>query len=184
MNKYGVIKTMRIVFWSMVFLFLMPTMGYSQSNSQYRLGPGDQVRITVFNHPDLSGEFEVDGSGRLSLPLIQYVDANGLAATELEAAIRAKLSPNYLKDPKISVEILSKRPFYILGEVKSPGSYPYVDGLTVLTAIAIAGGYTYRAHKRKVKIVRAKDSSGSEIPTTELTPIYPGDVIKVPERRF
>ncbi len=176
---------MAVVSLSIVFfLLIMSTAGHAQGSSQYKLGPGDRVRVTVFGHQDLSGEFEVDGSGQISLPLIQYVDANGLAAIELEQAIRSKLSPNYLKDPKVSVEILTKRPFYILGEVKSPGSYPYVDGLTVLTAIAIAGGYTYRAHKRKIKVVRATDPAAGEIPTTEITPIYPGDVIKVPERRF
>jgi polysaccharide export outer membrane protein len=91
---------------------------------EYRLGAGDRVKVVVFGHPDLSGEFGIDGRGRLSLPLIQVIEAAGMTVRQLERAITNKLKPDYLKNPRVSVEILSYRPFYILGEVKNPGSYP------------------------------------------------------------
>jgi len=149
---------------------------------EYTLGPGDRVKVTVFGHEDLSGEFEVDGSGRLSLPLIQLVEASGLSVTELEKSITMKLKPDYLKNPRVSVEVLNYRPFYILGEVNDPGSYPYVNGMTLLNAVALAGGYTYRAAKKKVFITRGKDADRTKLSAQPQTMILPGDVIEVPER--
>jgi len=159
----------------------------SQAEAQsvaYRLSPGDKVRVTVFGHEDLSGEFEVDPEGRISLPLIQYVDAQGTTSQELEANITSSLSPDYLKDPRVSVEILNYRPFYILGEVESPGSYDYVNGMTVLESVAVAGGFTYRAKQKKMTIVRASDPEKKKMPASVDTRVLPGDVIEVPERRW
>ena len=150
----------------------------------YQLGPGDRVRVTVFGHDDLSGEFEIDGSGRLSLPLIQTVPSIGLTVSELEQAITDKLKPDYLRNPRVSVEVLSYRPFYIIGEVKEPGSYPYVNGMTVINAVALAGGYTYRARTNKLVIIRADDPQRARTPATHNTHVLPGDVIEVPERYF
>lgn len=150
----------------------------------YRLGPGDQVRVTVFGHEDLSGEFELNGAGRLSLPLIQEVPAAGMSVSELEQAITNKLKPDYLKSPRVSVDVLNYRPFYILGEVKEPGSYPYVNGMTVINAVALAGGYTYRARQNKVIIIRANDLQKKKQPADHGTVVLPGDVIDVPERFF
>ncbi|MEM7293765.1 MAG: polysaccharide biosynthesis/export family protein, partial [Pseudomonadota bacterium] len=96
-------------------------LGVANAQGEYRLDSGDQVKVTVFGHPDLSGEFEIDGSGRVSLPLIRIVQAKGLTATELEQEITNKLKPDYLKNPKVSVEVQEHRPFYIIGEVKTPG---------------------------------------------------------------
>jgi len=154
------------------------------TKSVYRLSAGDKVRITVYGHEDLSGEFEVDGTGRLSLPLIQAVEAEGMTAKDLEEAITAKLQPDYLKNPRVSVDMLNYRPFYIIGEVNSPGSYPYVNGMTVLNAVAVAGGFTYRAHKDKVKLLRGGDDNQEEIRAKDDTLVLPGDVIEVPERFF
>lgn len=151
---------------------------------QYRLATGDKVRITVYGHEDLSGEFEVDASGRLALPLIREVTAATLTLKELEQAITDKLRPDYLKNPQVSVEILNFRPFYIVGEVKAPGSYPYANGMTVINAVAVAGGFTYRARKGAIKIQRGSGAEQREIRAQEHTPVLPGDVIEVPERFF
>jgi len=154
----------------------------AQSNTTYRLDSGDKVRVTVFGQPDLSGEFEIDGGGGLSLPLIKRVRAKGLTISGLEQAITNKLKPDYLKNPQVSVEVLNYRPFYILGQVQKPGSYPYVSGMTVVTAVAIAGGFTFRAKKDSFFITRAKGEEKTEVKGS--APVLPGDVIEVRQRLF
>jgi protein involved in polysaccharide export with SLBB domain len=152
--------------------------------SGYKLGSGDKVRVTVFGHEDLSGEFDVDGSGNVSLPLIRNVKAEGMTVGQLEQAIAERLSPDYLINPRVSVEVLNYRPFYIYGEVTKPGSYPFVNGMTVVTAVAMAGGFTYRARTSKVRIIRADDPSRTPKDADKDAPVLPGDVIEVPERYF
>ena len=150
----------------------------------YRLDSGDRIRVTVYGHEDLSGEFELDSEGRVSLPLIPDVAASGLSIGELEQAIAEELSPDFLKNPKVSIEVLNYRPFYILGEINDPGGYPYVNGMTLVKAVALAGGYTYRARTSKVTITRTVADSQTQIRATADTPVMPGDVIEVPERFF
>ena len=151
----------------------------------YQLGSGDRVRITVFGQPDLSGEYAVDGTGVLSFPLIGQIPAGGRTASDVEQAIVAKLKPNYLKDPRVAVEVLTYRPFYIVGEVKTPGSYPYVSGMTVLNAVALAGGFTYRAREESFYLTRTqKDGSKERVTAAPDTQVLPGDVITVRERYF
>jgi len=162
---------------------LSPAVGFAD-DIEYRLGSGDRIKVTVYGHTDLSGEFEVDGAGNLSLPLIQVVHAAELTQQELEQVITAKLKPDYLKNPRVSVQVLSYRPFYIIGEVKNPGSYPYVNGMTVVNAVALAGGYTYRAKPDAVTIIRANDREKEKAPAGRDTKVLPGDVIEVPERYF
>lgn len=149
----------------------------------YRLGSGDKLRLMVFGEPDLSGEFDVSGSGRVALPLIGQVEAEGLTLSQLEAAIAAKLQDGYLNNPRVSVEVLNYRPFYIFGEVGSPGQYPYTSGMTVLNAVAVAGGYTYRANQDRVYITRGE---GAEVayPASQAVKVLPGDVVRVSERFF
>lgn len=154
------------------------------AEDQYKLDTGDRVRVTVYGHEDLSGEFEVGSSGTVSLPLIGEVRASGLVAKQLEEMIAGQLKPNYLKNPSVSVEVLNYRPFFIIGEVKQPGSYPYVNGMRILNAVAIAGGYTYRAKKSKTYITRAGDTQGEKKIAKPGTLVLPGDVIEVPERFF
>lgn len=151
---------------------------------EYRTGAGDKLRVTVFGHEDLSGEFQVDGAGYISFPLIGSVEAGDKTAKELGDAIAGKLKPDYLKNPRVSVEILNYRPFYILGEVKNPGSYAYVNGMTVLNAIALGGGYTYRGREDKVYIIRADDPNRTKQVASPDAIVLPGDVIEVPERFF
>jgi len=150
----------------------------------YRLAAGDRVRVSIYGHEDLSGEFEVDGTGQLSLPLIMNVIAGGLTRKELEADITAKLQPDFLKNPRVSVEILNYRPFYIVGEVNKPGSYGYVSGMKVINAVALAGGFTFRAQKGDIKITREKSGAKTELEGTVETIVLPGDVIEIGERFF
>jgi protein involved in polysaccharide export with SLBB domain len=152
--------------------------------SGYKLGSGDKIRVTVFGHEDLSGEFEVDGSGNVSLPLIRNIKAEGLTPRELEQVVAERLSPDYLVNPRVSVEVMNYRPFYIYGEVTKPGSYPYVNGMTVVNAVAMAGGFTYRARTGRVRIIHANDASRTPQDADKDTAVLPGDVIEVPERYF
>ena len=167
-----------------ILALLISITTFANEKTNYRLAAGDTVRVTVYGHEDLSGEFEVDGTGRISLPLIREVDAEGHSLQELEDIITAKLSPDYLKEPRVSAEILNYRPFYIIGEVSEPGSYPYVNGMTVINAVAVAGGFTYRARKGRIRIVRESVDGTLELDVSNDTVVMPGDVIEVPERFF
>lgn len=157
--------------------------GGGDAKSFYRLGAGDKLRIVVFGEDDLSGEFEVDSGGSLSLPLIGEIVAAAKTPRDLERDVARTLSDGYLVNPRVSIEVLNYRPFFILGEVKEPGKYPYVNGMTVLNAVAVAGGYTYRARKDQIVIVRGGDS-GRETMAQEGSSVLPGDIIRVPERLF
>ena len=156
----------------------------ARAQGEYRLGSGDIVRVTVFGHEDLSGEFEVGASGGIPIPLVGEVAAAGLTVQELQGAITQALQPDYLKNPRVGVDVLNYRPFYIIGEVKTPGSYPYVSGMRVVNAVALAGGFTYRADEDDILITRADDPSGAKTPADPNSVVLPGDVIEVPERFF
>jgi polysaccharide export outer membrane protein len=161
-----------------------PAGGAVTAPATYRLGLGDKLRVSVFGEPDLSGEFQVSGAGTVNMPLIGDVQAAGLTASELQAKLISQLSPNYLKDPKVAVEVYDFRPYFILGEVERPGRFPATEGLTALSAIATAGGFTYRADKKHLFIRRAGDSIEHEVDVTANIAIQPGDVIRVGERHF
>lgn len=150
----------------------------------YTLGSGDEVRVTTFNQPQFSGEYTVDGSGHIAMPLIGAVSVDGLTVPEAENAIAERLSEDALVDPHVSVEVVIYRPFYILGEVRAPGQYPYVNGMTVLTAVAIAGGFSYRAETDHFSIVREKDGQAVEWSAERNTKVLPDDVVTVFERYF
>ena len=150
----------------------------------YRLERGDKVHVVVFGHEDLSGDFEVDGAGAISMPLIGNVAAAGASLNELEAAITDRLQPDYLKNPKVSARLLNYPPVYIHGEVNSPGSYPFEAGMTVINAVALAGGFTYRARKTRITISREEGGESRTFRATEKTALLPRDVIEVPERFF
>ncbi len=153
--------------------------GASIENS-YILGPGDRVRVIVYNETDLSGDFDVDGRGQISVPLIGEVQAGGITVRQVERLIEDKFREGFLRDPKVSAQVIGYRPFFILGEVRSPGSYPYVNGMTVVSAVAIAGGYTPRANKRDAVIIRA----GRELKASEEEVVLPGDTVRISERFF
>ena len=152
------------------------------SGDDYQLGAADKVRIIVFDEPTLSGEFTVNANGALSLPLIGDVPVRGLTPTQVAARIRDALKGGYLLEPKVSIDVLTFRPFYILGEVNKPGEYPYSSGLTVDAAVAMAEGYTYRAEKKRVQIRHAGEEAAHKLVITPDLRVHPGDIIRIGER--
>ena len=182
-------------FLLVIFTLLIATLSWAQDESagladpgfidnSYRLGAGDKLQINVFNQADLTGEYTLDANGRFTMHLIGKVKAKGLTPTELEAQLVSKLKPDYLVNPRVSVRVQNFRPFYIIGEVKSPSSYAYVNGMTYLTAVAIAGGYTYRAKKSHVYVVRGDDPERKEIKLEVNEKVRPGDIVRIAERMF
>jgi len=161
-----------------------PMVAADDPASAYRLGANDKVRVIVFNEENLSGEFLISGSGMVSYPLIGDVKAAGLTVPEFQQALQTRLAAGYLRDPRVSVEVMNYRPFYILGEVNKPGEYPYSTGLTVLNAVARAEGFTYRADSRRVWVRRAGDNRERELALTSTTVVMPGDTIRIGERFF
>ena len=150
----------------------------------YRLGSGDEVRLTVFGEQDLSGTYAVDGRGEVTLPLVRGVVAAGLTAPELADAIADALRQGFLRDPRVTVEVATYRPYFILGEVARPGTYPYQNGLTVLNAVATAEGFTYRANERSVFIRRDGEAQEHRFVLDSATTVRPGDTIRIGERLF
>ncbi len=148
------------------------------------LQPGEKIRVTVFGEDRLSGEYEIDPGGFVSLPLAGTLKAAGLSKAELEKALTQKFRGEYLRNPKVTVDVTSFRPFYILGEVSKPGEYAFKSGLNVMTAVALAGGPTYRASRSYVMIQRTAESEFKEYPLSPSISIAPGDLIRVPERFF
>ena len=149
----------------------------------YNLDSGDRLRITVFRQVDLSGEFVLDGRGNLALPLVGEVEGSGQTLRELESRIEeAFRNGGFLVDPQVGIEVLAYRPFYILGEVNQPGSYPYVSGMTGTTAVAMAGGFTYRARQSSMTVQRR---GGDERQSMGLaSTVLPGDILNIGERFF
>ena len=151
----------------------------------YRLGGGDQIRIITYGEDQLTGEFRVDDQGKIALPLLGGVQAAGLTPQQLDAAISAELRRRkLLRDPSVSVEVLAYRPIFILGEVAKPGQYPFQPGMTVVTAVAVGGGYTYRGFQDYSSVVRTTGGVATEGRALPRAFIAPGDVITVFERRF
>lgn len=156
----------------------------TQAKSAYQLGSGDILKITVFNQDALSGEYTINASGKISLTLIGPIEARNLTLQQLKQRIIHALKPDYLLNPRVSIAVLNYRPFYILGEVKQPQSYPYVAGMSYLNAVAIAGGYTYRAKKSYVMVIHAHDDTRTEVELDMKDKVIPGDMIRVDERFF
>ena len=161
------------------------TMQPGNPSEGYLLEQGNRVRITVFNEPNLSGDFTLDPSGALSMTLLGSIPASGITARTLANRIEAILKKDgYFQDPKVSVEVQTFRPFYVLGEVRQAGEFPYITGMTVLSAVAKAGGYDYRAWEGEVLLVRTINNEQKEYRAVERTPILPGDIVKVLQRRI
>ncbi len=151
----------------------------------YRLGPGDQLRVITFGEEQLTGEFRVDDQGRIALPLLGSVPASGHSPKELETAIEGALETrDFLKNPHVTVEVIAYRPIFVLGEVSKPGQYAYQPGMTFLTAVAVAGGFTYRAVQGYGSVVRTLDGVASSGRAGQSAFLAPGDVVQVLERNF
>lgn len=161
-------------------------MPYDQSyRPPYRLGTNDKIRLLVFGEEDLSDVYTIAPNGMLSIPLIGQVPARDKTIHELQTTIEQRLADGYLVNPSISLEIAAFRPFYILGEVTNPGSYPYENDMTILKAVALAGGFTYRADRDTIKIVQSNaDGTKTYTEHPSQTRFAPGDIILVEERFF
>ncbi len=147
----------------------------------YSLGPGDRLQIVVFRHPDLSGQFALDGEGYLALPLVGEMAAGGLTTRQLQDKIETQLkADDLLVSPHVGVQVVTHRSFYVLGEVGAPGSYAYQSGITMINAVALAGGYTPRADRSGATIGRG----GCRLGTQADTAVEPGDILTIGERFF
>lgn len=156
----------------------------SDSFSNYELAPGDRIKVDIFNHADLSGEYTLNDEGRFSMPLIGTVEANGLTPLKLEDLLVGMLKPDYLVNPRVFIQVMNSRLYYLIGEVAGKGAFPYKSGMTYLTAIASAGGYTYRAKQDFVFVIRGDDPAQNELKLSVEEKVQPGDIIRVAERLF
>jgi protein involved in polysaccharide export with SLBB domain len=148
------------------------------------LQPGEKIKVTVFGEDRLTGEYQIDPGGYVSLPLAGTIRAAGLSKQQLEQSLMDKFRSGYLRDPKVTVDVADFRPFYILGEVAKPGEYPFKGRLDILSAIALAGGSTYRASRSNILIKHASETQFKEYPLSPSIPVLPGDLIQVPQRYF
>jgi len=160
---------------------LPPLESVSTGDAGYRLGPGDHVALIVFGVSELSApDLNVAADGTIALSLVGTVKAAGLTLNELSEAVRDRLKNGYIHDPKVSMQIVSYRPFYVLGEVKTPGEYPYIPGMTVTKAVARAGGFTFRAYENAFSVTR----NGIQYRSTPTSILSPDDVLIVAARIF
>lgn len=160
-----------------------PTQG-TTPDAGYRLGPNDVIKVQVYGEDDLTTETRVSGDGKIGVPLLGVLEIKGLTVKETEELIAKRLSDGYLKNPRVSIYIIRYRNFYVSGEVKAPGGYPYEDGITVLKAVTLAGGFTDKASKGRIKIKRLKGKEEDTIPVKLEDPVLPGDVLVIPESFF
>ena len=182
----------RLLSYLLLALFLTRCADYRPSDAPfnaeltdaYRFGPGDRLRITVFDQPNLTNIYPVDKEGMVTLPLVNMIEAKNRTAEELQADIEARLAENYLRNPDVTVEVAAYRPIFVFGEVRNAGQYPYVANMTAQTAVAISGGFTSRAVKNSADLSRTQKGkiNSYRVPMTQ--PLQPGDTIYVRERWF
>lgn len=163
---------------------IVPFSGPDAPPGPYRLRPGDRLQVTIFGEPALSGEISVDALGQAPVPLAGKLPLVDLTTDEAEQRINEALSPEYLRAPQVRLEVLSHQPFYILGEVQRPGAYPYFAGLTVLEAVALAGGFTYRAREAPIIILRRTADGAVQLEGDGMTLLRPGDMLRIRARYF
>jgi polysaccharide export outer membrane protein len=156
----------------------------SPVDATYLLGVGDQIALTVYGETDLSHTYSINPNGMIEMPLIGAVKATGVTIEQLTRQIRTRLSDGFLRNPSVTGTIITYRPFYILGEVNKPGQYPYQSGMTVDAAVALAGGYTYRAQQGYVFIRPESGGGEARVAATPELAVRPGDTVRVSERFF
>jgi polysaccharide export outer membrane protein len=151
----------------------------------YRLGSGDTIRLIVFGEDPISGQYRVNDEGTIALPLVGNIRAAGLTTAELQTALAGELARrNLLRAPSVSAEVVAFRPIFVLGEVAKPGQYAYQPGMSVLTAVALAGGFTYSANKERAVVQRAEGDRTVEGIASRQDRVHPGDIITIRERYF
>ncbi|MEW6989925.1 polysaccharide biosynthesis/export family protein [Colwelliaceae bacterium 6441] len=180
-SKIDCLKNVRLI---VVICLLFVVGSGTVVASEYVLGPGDQISITVYNEPDLTTKVKINKSGFISFPFLDDIKVIGLSPKKLENVIKEGLLGDYLIDPQVTVSIAQYRPFFIHGQVKSPGGYPYQDDLTLDKAIALAGGLANRASKTDWKITRIVDGKSVIIAATVVTLVYPDDIIEIEQSFF
>jgi len=156
----------------------------TDTSQDYQLGVSDKIRVTVYNEPNLTGEYPISPSGNISLPLIGEIAANGRTVAAVRQEVQERFADGYLRDPKVTIDIVTFRPFYILGEITHPGELPYSDGMTVLNAVATAQGFTYRANKKYVFIKHKGEATENRVLLTPDLRVLPGDTVRIGERYF
>jgi protein involved in polysaccharide export with SLBB domain len=161
----------------------MRSIPVAQNPPEYKLGPGDRLGITVFGEETITGEYDVDSQGTISLPLAGRISVKDMTTQQFESALTNRLARGLVTNPQVAVAVVKYRPFYILGEVKNPGAYPYYSGATVLNAVALAGGYTYRAQTSKISVVKPEGDRDPML-APEDAYLEPGDIVIVPLRWF
>jgi protein involved in polysaccharide export with SLBB domain len=151
----------------------------------FQLASDDKIHVTVFGADQISGDYTVDPSGNVNIPLAGTISAAGATLDQLTDRIAGRLRDEHMvTNPQISISVISTRPFYILGEVDKPGAYPFHQGLNIVSAVATAGGFKYRADQDHVFIRRGGKGDEVQVPFASAAPIYPGDIIRIPDRNF
>ncbi len=176
--------------WIAIFSFIIMNLAIASGSeaqpalAEYRLGPGDRLNIRVFGHADISGPYEVDSTGHVAMPLIGRLLAANQTIEAFQAVVTERLNRDLVVNPNVVIEVLAYRPFFILGEVQKPGSYPYMAGLSVRQAVALAGGYTRRARTSTMSLIRQGPEGPVSLEVEPNTPVRPGDTIEVERRLF
>ena len=160
--------------------------GVAATDEEYRLAPGDKLHVIVFGEETLTGDYVLTSAGNLSFPLVGNMPARDRTVEQLQADITRALADGYINDPRVSIQVVSFRPFYILGEVNRPGEYPVSTGLTIQQAVASAGGYTYRANTKRVFLKRANETQERllDLRAQPNVIVRAGDTIRISERHF
>ncbi|MEF2484354.1 exopolysaccharide export protein VpsN [Vibrio mimicus] len=174
---------MKYLFSFLLCLLLLPSLAFANDDF-YRLGVGDQIRIQVYDEPELSFETRVSDNGVIDYPFLGRIRLKGKTLEEVKISIHDGLLDGYLINPNVSVSILEYRPFFVNGQVMKPGSYPYHPGLTVNKAVTIAGGFTERASKTNLFISSSDAPEAKPVKATLLSKLQPGDILTVAESFF
>ena len=158
----------------------------ANQDTEYRLSSGDRIHVIVFGEETLTGDYVITSGGNLTFPLIGNLQAGNKTVEQLQAALSTALNDGYVNNPRVSIQVVSFRPFYILGEVNRPGEYPVSTGLTLQQAVASAGGYTYRANLKRAFVKRATQTQERliDLGGNKTVIIHAGDTIRIGERHF
>lgn len=177
--------------WALPLALLLPACSPAELGErppvgayEYRIGPGDRLRVATYGEERLTGEFAVNAAGQVSFPLLGEVPASGRTVAEFNADVRSRLASQFMRNPQVTVEMVSFRPVYILGEVQRPGEFPYGDRMSVYALVAKAGGFTYRANQKYIYVRGEGELAERAIRLSSATSVQPGDTIRVGERTF
>ncbi len=159
------------------------------------IGPNDVFEVRVYNQPDLSSTYRVGPDGTIQFPLVGHLDVRGMTAAEVAGSIKSALSGDYLVNPQVSVFVkeYNSQKVSVFGEVSKPGTFTYVDGMNVIQALTLAGGFTKDASRKNINVTRAIDGQEVRLEvrvedilkgTSKNFPVRPGDIIYVPQSLF